>query len=229
MACGCFVARAARGRFAGLADLCDRESRGLSLRHIEHLTLGLNGLASAGRLAMFRPRAVAGPLSGTRPARHPLPATCRCASATGPCFPCRGGRSWFGRVSVSRPIEGLDSRMPAALCERYGHMRARGREASAKASARSAVRALRRTPQRSDGAGAVEALDGPRHANPSIQRAAAATGWAGCACEGDSTRRGQWVTCWPGAGEWPKGTRGLNIASRPADARPFRPSVRCSM
>jgi MFS family permease len=125
-------ARAARGRLLASRIFSGRGSWGLFLRRLEHLSPPPERRVSAGRLAMCRPRAVGGPLSGTGPARHRRPQTCRGAGETDPSFPCRGDRSWFEGVSVSRPIEGLDScGAVVPLRTTVGRCQQRGRFASA--------------------------------------------------------------------------------------------------
>jgi hypothetical protein len=193
---------------------------------------------------MCRPRAVAGPLSGTGPARRRCPQTCRGACATGPCSPCRGDRSWFGRVSVSRPIEGLDS--PGAvrtLRSRWtractadalrprvlasGRSECRGaccsawRQHTCEAGTfarRAVVRSVRAAPRLSRPSMGRDTLI------PSTKRAAAATGWTGVGRAGASTRLRAPATCWPGPGEWPAhGARSTH--RKPARGRrPFRPA-----
>ena len=174
---------------------------------------------------MCRPRAVAGPLSGTGPARHRRPQTCRGACATDPCPSSRGDRSvdeGKSRVSAHRGPRQPRRRPNATDTTNTGQRR--GRFASAEfiqrtrgasvacihagpapcAQARSGpVRARMRSPQRSAGAAAVEALDGPRHADSPKPRAVAAAGGAGACLAGVATRLRAPVTCWPGAGEWP--------------------------
>ena len=128
-----------------------------------------------------------------------------------------------GRVLAS--VLAATAPSPSGRCEPILHARKalracrclRGREASA-AGRRP------RPSQRGDGAVAVEALDGPRHARTSKPRAVAAAGEAGVCFSGASARLRAPVTCWPGAGEWPAhGARSTH--RKPASGRrPFRPA-----
>ena len=191
---------------------------------------------------MCRPRAVAGPLSGTGPARRRRPQTCRDAGETGPGSSCRGDRSWVGRVSVSRPIEGLDSHgavrtlrvlCHTRTCPRAGRCQvlnvARQRLLDFEQASLRNIQDL--TPLFACTQPIRSETLACRLSRPSmgrdtrlsfIHRAVAARGWTGVGRAGTSTRLRAPVTCWPGAGEWPaNGARSTHRKPARGDP-PFR-------
>ena len=173
---------------------------------------------------MCRPRAVAGPLSGTGPARRRRPQTCRGACATDPCPSSRGDHSvdeGKSRVSAHRGPRQPARRPNASDATNTGQRR--GRFASAETSQARALFArsnfIRRVrtapglPRPSMGRGmlTLHQTSGCRDRMGRGRRA------------GASTRRRAPVTFWPGAGEWPRhGARSTH--RKPARGRrPFRP------
>ncbi len=178
---------------------------------------------------MCRPRAVGGPLSGTGPARHRCPQTCRGACETGPGSSCRGDRSWFGRVSVSRPIEGLDSHgavrtLRSSLSRANGcasrlHARVgfasddfRGREASA---ALARVRRIRSVQPACRLSRPSIGRDTPTP--PSTERSPREDG-QGSVAQAPRHVCGHRRRAGPVPESGPQTARGRHIASRPADA-----------
>ena len=121
---------------------------------------------------MCRPRAVGGPLSGTGPARHRCPQTCRGACETGPGSSCRGDPLvvWESQPVSAHRGPRQPRRRPNASDATNTHQQRDASRPRIRATCRTVrmrselVRTPSGRPQRASGAAAVEALDGPRHA-----------------------------------------------------------------
>ena len=168
---------------------------------------------------MCRPRAVGGPLSGNGPARQRRPQTCRGACATNPCPSCRGSRSFCGGVSVSRPIEGLDSlgavrtlRMKLLRANSASRLPMSSRTRASALSARDAVvRGVRTAPRLSRPSMGRDTLTLPNHERSPRQGKLGSVSPAPRHVGGHRRRAG------PAPESGPHTARGLQIASRPAD------------
>ena len=176
-----------------------------------HLKPGLNGRSSAGSVASTASaRSPSGRAwrggwrtGGFRPQRSDSPAIrapahpagrriCRwkrwrVSAHRGPRQPARrpnaaneilAGQPRGRKASANRLT---DETQRAGFADPHGHQQARS----------GPLRAPSRTPQRADGAAAVEALDGPRHASVYLKTVSPAAGWAGARIAGESDRCGR--------------------------------------
>ena len=205
----------------------------------------LNGWGFRGRPLKIAPRNASGPRSA---ARHDQDANARdvpIRSVPSPCPPCRCFFVFFWDGGVSRPIEGLDS-LGAVRTLRMARPRAGSADASrprvgkemqmcaAKSTgpqqcwqARSGpVCAPSRSPQREDGAVAVEALDVPRHAMYPINKCRQRQDGQGLGSMAVAPRR------WASSARIRRfRARSVSVArtsfiERPRKSRPFRPDFR---
>ena len=132
------VARRCAAGVPGVYLASGRAGRGLSRGHSARLNLRLDGLvlrACAKNCLEFRPQR----RTRNSPSNAHMPATPASAREPSPCPPCRCYLVCLGRVSVSRPIEGLDS-LRAVRTLRTSRLHAKGAASPGTVSAKDGVR-----------------------------------------------------------------------------------------
>ena len=193
-----------------------------------------------------RPRNARGPRPAPSYTGHRSPRRAGLAIDPSICPPCRRQCLFKGRVGVSRPIEGIDS------CGAVVALRTRWPLACSADASRPRVEAARipgecsaailmasqfgrarsgpvcppiRSPQRADGAAAVEPLDGARHASLSHQTVSPAAGWVGAWIDERDRRDAGMAARIRRCRARPAKVARTNLDWRPAESRPFRPGI----